>query len=81
MSSPVMTPYANLSGDSGVVGYHIAKDSITVFFRHDAYIYDDAKPGPELVERMKALAVLGRGLSTFIAQDVREQYARKFSWR
>lgn len=80
MQSPPMTPYANLSGDSGVVGYHITADSITVFFRHDAYVYDHARPGSEFVERMKMLAVTGRGLSTFIAQHVRDRYARKFPW-
>jgi hypothetical protein len=74
-----MPRYANLDGHSGVVAYETAPDSITLtFVGGERYLYDHARPGRDAVERMKKLAKTGRGLSTFVAQHVREAYARKF---
>jgi hypothetical protein len=43
----------------------------------DGYDYDYRHPGREHVETMKRLAEEGRGLSTYISQHVRKNYARK----
>lgn len=71
-------PYRNLSGDSGVTYYAIGPDFIAVQF-HDpiVYIYDETRPGSTHVEKMKALAVVGRGLGSYISQHVRKAFARK----
>ena len=73
-----MPRYANLSGDSGVVSYETTRDSITLqFVNGDRYLYTYARPGRDAVDRMKALAKEGQGLSTFVSQHVREAYGRK----
>lgn len=73
-----MRPYRNLSGDSGVRAYATGPDFIDVRFASgEVYRYDYASTGRAAVERMKRLAADGRGLSTYIAKNVRERYARK----
>lgn len=73
-----MQRYKNLDGNSGVAAYAIAKTAITVEFNNgQAYLYDYASSGRRNVETMKALAVSGKGLSTFIAQHVHDAYARR----
>ena len=73
-----MPRYSNLSGKSGVVSYETTADSITLrFVNGDRYLYTAARPGRDAVDRMKALAKAGRGLSTFVSQHVRENYERK----
>ena len=73
-----MTPYRNLSGDSGVVAYELRESAIVVRFRNgDAYLYSHRRPGRTDVERMKHLAVAGRGLSGYIATEVRDRYEDK----
>ena len=74
-----MPSYANLNGHSGVVSYETTRDSITLqFVNGDRYLYTYATTGRNAVDRMKALAKAGRGLSTFVSQHVREAYERKF---
>jgi hypothetical protein len=73
-----MKRYANLSGDSGVVAYALGSDSIRVRFRDGwTYEYTSASAGRAHVEAMKALAVAGRGLSTYITRHVRTAYASR----
>ena len=73
-----MTPYQNLEGHSGVTGYELMPDSISVEFNHDTvYIYTYKSAGKKVIEKMKALAKSGRGLSTYISREVRENYDRK----
>ena len=69
-----MKQYANHHGNSGVVEYEITDDSITVLFKYGkrAYIYSNAITGTHHVDTMKELAVSGRGLSTYIAQNKAE---------
>lgn len=75
-----MMPYANRSGNSGVVSFEIAEDSISIEFRDGhTYQYTYSSAGQRNVERMKRLARNGQGLSTFISQNVKNDYARK--WR
>jgi hypothetical protein len=72
-----MRPYMNLSGNSGVLEYDVGPEFIEVRFRGGAsYVYSYRGVGRENVERMKALAGAGRGLSTFISQNpsVRDGY-------
>jgi Holliday junction resolvase-like predicted endonuclease len=74
-----MRPYRNLSGHSGVVAYEIGVDFIEVKFRSGPpYRYTYEGVGREKVEWMKALAVAGMGLATFINQhpEVKSGYER-----
>lgn len=73
-----MEPYLNHSGDSGITDYEVGTDFIRVRFRGGAtYRYSYLRPGQYHVDLMKALAVAGRRLGTYISQHVREQYERK----
>jgi hypothetical protein len=74
----VMERYKNIEGHSGVTGYHITPDSISVEFNHDAvYQYTYNSAGKRAVEKMKQLAATGKGLSTYISQTVREKFEQK----
>ena len=76
-----MTPYRNLNGDSNVVSYEPAEDSIHVVFRsgiYRNYLYDQSRPGTTMVDRMKTLAAQGYGLNSYITMTVRKSYARKW---
>lgn len=71
-----MQRYANRSGDSGVVAYSLGTGSIIVEFHGGKrYLYDQLRPGRQHVERMRALARRGRGLSSYISRHVRENYS------
>ena len=73
-----MRPYGNATGRSGVVAYDTTPTSIIVrFVNGDRYEYSNRKPGRAIVAEMKALAASGRGLSTYISQNVRDRYLRK----
>jgi hypothetical protein len=73
-----MDQYRNLDGESGVTAYESGPDYIKVRFRNGAtYVYDYVTPGAEHVERMKALAHAGQGLSTYISRHVRKAFARR----
>ncbi len=78
MQRTVMIPYRNLSGNSGVVAYELGDGFIKVRFRHESkiYVYDRERPGLGHVRKMKKLAAAGKGLSTYISQHVRENFAR-----
>jgi hypothetical protein len=74
-----MTPYEDSSHASGVSAYACGNDFITVRFKSgDAYRYDYKSAGRDVVDTMKRLAVSGRGLSTYISREVKENYATKF---
>lgn len=73
-----MDQYKNLGGDSGVVGFEIEHDSITVLFRDGwTYVYNYQCTGNQDVERMKVLAVAGQGLNSFISRFIKKRYASK----
>jgi hypothetical protein len=75
-----MIPYKNLSHKSGVAAYQIRKDAILIRFISDGtYLYNYERPGKKHVEKMKKLAEAGEGLSTYISQHVRENYAEKIN--
>lgn len=72
-----MQRYLKLSGDSGVAGYKIGADYILVqFHTGKSYRYSYRRAGRQHVERMKVLAVAGRGLSTYISRHVHDRYDR-----
>lgn len=73
-----MQRYANRSGGSGVVAYAMGPRGIAVEFVDGAiYVYDVDRPGAWHVAQMKRLARAGRGLSTYISQQVRDNFARR----
>jgi hypothetical protein len=70
--------YLNRSGNSGVTEYELGADFIRVRFRSGVtYTYGPVRPGQPHVDRMKALAVAGRGLGTYISQNVHDLYESK----
>ena len=74
----MMTRYRNLDGNSGVSYYESGPDFIRLkFLGGSTYVYDYGKPGLIHVERMKALASVGRGLSAYISRYVQDGYARR----
>ncbi|MBB5882352.1 hypothetical protein GGR74_003574 [Xanthomonas arboricola] len=76
-----MTAYSNLNRDSSVLSYEITEDSIHIVFqsgRFRNYLYNNHQPGKSIVDHMKALAVQGRGLNSYISKTVRKSYARKW---
>jgi hypothetical protein len=74
---PVFQPYRRLNGESGVEAFALTRDGIYVRFHDGVYLYTYACPGRADVERMKALALSGRGLSTYISRHVKTRYAEK----
>jgi hypothetical protein len=74
----MMKLYKNLSGDSKVVRYEIAKDALTIRFADcSVYRYTNQSAGPDNISKMKSLAVAGKGLGTFIDSNVKERFSRK----
>lgn len=76
-----MTSYKNISQKSGVLNYEIGSDSITVEFKDEKlrhYKYTHVKPGVDIVNEMKRLAIQGYGLGTYISQTVKENYDKKW---
>ena len=60
------------------MAYATGPSGIAVEFTNGAiYVYDLEHPGPEAVSNMKRLARAGRGLSTYISQHVRDDYAKR----
>ncbi len=73
-----MIRYANLSGDSGVREYEIGPGYIKVRFGGGPiYAYDNSRPGAGHVAIMQRLAQAGKGLATYISQNVKKSFARK----
>ena len=73
-----MTKYKNLSGESGVEKYEILSDGIRVQWQGGTiYYYSNASTGEDHIAQMKRLAEKGRGLATYISQNVRDNYEYK----
>ncbi|MBI5842213.1 MAG: hypothetical protein HZB19_19170 [Chloroflexi bacterium] len=73
-----MVTYRNSGGDSNVRAFEIGGDSITVQFGDGSiYVYTYQSAGRDNIERMKALAIAGRGLNSFIMRYVKMAYASK----
>lgn len=75
-----MTHYKNSTGRSGVSAFIITTDSILVRFKDGGlYEYTYLSAGSSNVEHMKALAVQGSGLNSFINRFVKSKYNRKLA--
>ncbi len=75
-----MELYGNRSGDSGVQAFELGSDFIEIQFKGKSrrYRYTSREIGVDDLERMKNLAIAGKGLATFINQNphIRDGYAR-----
>lgn len=74
-----MEQYKNLSGNSGVVAFQIGNDYIKVQFkdgRFTLYTYTYQSASSVAIENMKALAVRGQGLNSYISTN-KPQYSSK----
>jgi hypothetical protein len=71
-----MVRYKNLGGDSGVAGYELGSDSITVVFKggKKSYRWSYYRAGQQHVENMKQLAQSGHGLNNYIMTRVKNLY-------
>jgi hypothetical protein len=74
-------PYKSKSPNTGVSSYELLDDAILLEFTDHKfqYLYNAEKPGSKHVAIMRKLAEQGKGLSTYINQHVRENYARKLA--
>lgn len=73
-----MEKYKNIGHDSGVLAYEIGDDAIKIEFRDRAlYLYNYGSAGRQNIEKMKELAIAGKGLNSFINKNVRKYYASK----
>ena len=73
-----MEKYMNLNGNSGVESYEIGRHSITIEFKDgNVYLYTFRSAGRVNVEKMQELARAGRGLNTFVSQNIRAAFAEK----
>ena len=72
-------PYKSLNSQAGVVNYEMVGDSMLIEFAGGKYryVYNLDTPGNVHMMAMKRLATLGKGLTTYISQHVRKNYARK----
>ncbi|EKA6055677.1 hypothetical protein P3487_12930 [Vibrio parahaemolyticus] len=73
-----MEVYKDIDNDSGVRGYKIGTDYITVWFDGTArpYTYSYASAGSCHVDSMKKLAAAGDGLNAYINRNVKFKYVR-----
>ena len=75
---PGLHRYPDHSQRSGVVAYAARRDDITVeFVDGRIYLYNDKVPGRRHVERMKALAAEGHGLSSYISRHIGKRFASR----
>ncbi len=75
-----MKIYQDINNDSGIRGYDINDDSITVYFKSGGiYLYNYSVTGIHHVNHMINLAQKGNGLNSYINRNVRNRYARKLA--
>jgi hypothetical protein len=74
-----MTKYLNKSGKSGVLGYSFTENSISILFEDQNFIYtyNEIKPGMVKAQEMIQLAILGKGLNSYIKTKVKGNYFLK----
>lgn len=76
-------PYKSRNPSAGVLNHELIDDhlgeAIILEFadRKRRYLYNADRPGPQHVAAMRRLALAGDGLTTYVNQHVRENYAAK----
>ncbi len=72
-------PYRSRNPHAGVVSYELEDKAIILDFPDGRfrYVYNEEAPGPAHVEAMKRLAREGKGLSTYVSQNIGANYAAK----
>lgn len=74
-----MERYKNLSGNSSVYEYLIGPDYITVQFKSGvSYVYTYQSAGAVIVDKMKRLALSGKGLAAYIGRHAHRLYEAKW---
>jgi hypothetical protein len=74
----LMEKYRNLDANSGVEAFEIGHHSITIKFKDGGvYLYTFRSAGRLNVEKMQELAKAGKGLNSYISQNIRAAYAEK----
>lgn len=74
-----MNIYKNLSGISSVTNYEIGETYIIIKFKDGMnYEYNNQTSGYQHVANMKVLAERGIGLNSYIMQNVKDRYSKKF---
>ncbi len=72
-----MHTYKNLSGSSGITRYQIESTEITIEFKGGkVYIWSYESAGCSNIEQMKAYALAGSGLNSFIMKNVKLLYVK-----
>jgi hypothetical protein len=71
-----MTIYKNTN--SGVNAYEFGPGYIITKFGRQYYLYSNGVTGIENIKRMKELAVIGEGLSSFISRNIGKNYEATF---
>lgn len=77
-SLPQLHRYASPGAHTGVSAYARLADAIVVEFRDGSlYLYNHDCPGRHHVDRMKALADDGAGLSSYISRRIGKRFAAR----
>jgi hypothetical protein len=72
--------YRNLGRTSGVRAFEIDDEAIIVQFKDGAkYLYTYGSTGEKAIEKMKLLALKGKGLNSYISRVIRKRFARKIA--
>ena len=72
--------YRSASANSGITHFALLPNAIIVLFRDgSAYLYTDSAPGKDHILNMHALALAGRGLTTYINQHVGSNFAERLT--
>ncbi len=72
-----MNNYKNLSGGSGITQYQIEQTEIAIEFKGGkVYRWSYESAGRSNIEQMKAYAVAGSGLNSFIMKNVKSLYVK-----
>jgi len=76
-----MKKYLDKSGNSGIELYEAGVDFIKIKFKDNAsvYFYTYELNGSQNIEKMKALAISGIGLATYISKhpEIRDRFDMK----
>jgi hypothetical protein len=72
-------PYKARNPNAGVLNYEVVGRAIILEFADHRfrYVYDELSPGRAHVDAMIRLAKRGKGLTTYVNQNVGEHYAAR----